>query len=141
MSQSWEKDIKDQDNTNYGACIETAAKHGFTSEQAEACNDGSVGCADCPFKQSKTDQTETTRMMMQHMINSNPQDRVALEATCGKDNVWDTQELQRDFIVKGFMAPLCVVTRKSDNKTGTVYFQHHPRFYFSFISEEELDHE
>jgi len=46
--------------------------------------------------------------------------------------VWDTQELQRDFDVLGFMAPFVVVTRKADGKKGSLTFQHSPRFYYGF---------
>ncbi len=47
---------------------------------------------------------------------------------------WNSEELSRDFIVHGFMAPYVVVTRKSDNLEGTLEFTHSPRFYFNFIS-------
>lgn len=46
--------------------------------------------------------------------------------------VWDTEELSRDFTVKGFMAPFVVVKRKSDGVLGSLSFQHQPRFYFNF---------
>lgn len=45
---------------------------------------------------------------------------------------WDTAALQRDFQVIGFAAPFVVVKRRSDGKTGTLEFTHHPRVYFSF---------
>ena len=61
-----------------------------------------------------------------------PGSREALEATFGKDNVWDTKELTAAFEVKGFMAPFCVVKRKADGVVGSVTFQHDPRFYFDF---------
>lgn len=46
---------------------------------------------------------------------------------------WDTAELQKDFIVKGFSAPFVLVVRKIDNVEGTLEFQHMPRFYFGFV--------
>jgi hypothetical protein len=46
--------------------------------------------------------------------------------------VWNTDELQKDFEVKSFLAPFVVVKRKADQVTGTLTFQHAPRFYFSF---------
>ena len=46
--------------------------------------------------------------------------------------IWNTQELKNDFEVEGFMAPFVMARRKSDNKPGTLMFQHHPRYYFSF---------
>ena len=63
-------------------------------------------------------------------INSVPGSRAALEAEHGQ--VWDSNELSRDFKVLGFGAPVVVVVRKSDNMTGSLFFQANPRFYFDF---------
>jgi hypothetical protein len=49
--------------------------------------------------------------------------------------VWDTQELQRDFDVHGFLAPFVSVVRKSDGAKGALMFQHRPRFYFDFTQQ------
>jgi hypothetical protein len=57
-------------------------------------------------------------------------ERARLEAAQGQ--VWNTIELQKDFEVKGFMAPFVVVKRKSDGQKGSLCFQHSPRFYFGF---------
>jgi len=46
--------------------------------------------------------------------------------------VWDTEELSRDFAVEGFLAPFVVVRRKTDGVRGSLSFQHQPRFYFNF---------
>jgi hypothetical protein len=46
--------------------------------------------------------------------------------------VWDTEELSRDFAVEGFLAPFVVVRRKTDGVRGSLSFQHQPRFYFDF---------
>lgn len=56
--------------------------------------------------------------------------RKELEKSFGK--VWNTTELQKDFTVKGFMAPFVVVVRKKDNQRGSLSFEHMPRFYFDF---------
>ena len=53
-----------------------------------------------------------------------------LEAKYGQ--VWNTTELQRDFIVDHFVAGVACVTRKSDNVKGMLDFTHMPRFYFNF---------
>jgi hypothetical protein len=45
---------------------------------------------------------------------------------------WDTESLQRDFVVEGFLAPYVVVTRKSDGQRGTLTFTHRPRVYRDF---------
>ena len=58
--------------------------------------------------------------------------REELEEKYGKDNVWDTDELRIGFEVQSFLAPMVVVVRKSDNVKGSMFFQHHPRYYFDF---------
>ena len=59
-------------------------------------------------------------------------ERARLEEKHGKDNVWDTDEFTKIFEVISFAAPFCMVKRRSDGKSGTAMFQHHPRFYFDF---------
>lgn len=76
------------------------------------------------------DPTETIRRQQLAEINADPGSREALEAKHGQ--VWNTEELRRDFEVLGFAAPLIVVRRRSDGVKGSLYFQHDPRFYFDF---------
>jgi hypothetical protein len=76
------------------------------------------------------DETELPRRARIEEINTEPSEREALAAKYGQ--VWDTSELSQDFDVIGFMAPFCVVTRKSDGQKGSVEFRHSPRFYFNF---------
>jgi len=57
-------------------------------------------------------------------------ERVRLEAIHGQ--IWSTEELTRDFEVKGFGAPFVVVVRRSDGIRGSMEFQHVPRFYWGF---------
>ena len=45
---------------------------------------------------------------------------------------WDTTQLQEDFDVVGFAAPVVVVKRKADGVTGTLMFKHQPRVYWGF---------
>jgi len=79
------------------------------------------------------DETEAARREMLAEINANAGNRAELEARHGQ--VWDTEELQRDFDVIGFMAPIVAVRRKSDGMKGSLEFQHGPeRFYFNFQS-------
>ena len=80
-----------------------------------------------------TDETETIRREMVAAINHQPGSREYLEAKHGQ--VWDTSELQRDFDVLGFMAPLVVASRKSDGTKGSLMFQGSPRFYFGWSPE------
>ena len=82
------------------------------------------------------DPTEVARTLMVKEINENPRDREALEEKFGQ--VWDTQELQADFKVKGFLAPFVGVVRKADDVEGSLLFQHWPRFYFGFTANDDL---
>jgi len=45
---------------------------------------------------------------------------------------YTTAELGEYFIVHGFSAPFVIVTRKSDNRKGSLEFTHNPRIYFNF---------
>ena len=47
-------------------------------------------------------------------------------------DTWNTAELQDDFDVLGFAAPLLVVRRKSDGVKGTLELTHSPRMYWGF---------
>lgn len=84
-----------------------------------------------------TDPTEAKRRQMVGAINSDPFTREHLIKVYGADNVFDVKQLQEHFVVQGFAAPFCIVQRKSDDKIGTLTFQHHPRFYWDF--QEDLD--
>jgi hypothetical protein len=76
------------------------------------------------------DPTEAIRRERLAEINAEPGSREALEAEYGQ--VWDTEQLTREFEVIGFMAPLVGVRRRSDGVKGSLEFQHRPRFYFNF---------
>lgn len=60
--------------------------------------------------------------------------RRVLEARVGQ--VWNTEELQRDFNVEGFLAPYVVVSRKSDGAVGSLQFTGYPRFYFTWVADK-----
>jgi len=76
------------------------------------------------------DKTENIRRQMVAEINANPGSREALEAEHGQ--VWDTEELGKEFDVEAFAAPFVIVRRKSDGVEGSIRFQHSPRLYYSF---------
>lgn len=78
------------------------------------------------------DATEVARRQRLAEIHSESGERAALEARYGQ--VWDTEELRRDFEVIGFMAPFVVVRRLSDGVKGSMEFRHSPRYYFNFQS-------
>lgn len=42
----------DQEASHERACIETARSNGHDATTAENCDDGSVGCPNCPFKRA-----------------------------------------------------------------------------------------
>ena len=76
------------------------------------------------------DEAESIRRQMLATINSNPGPRAELEAKYGQ--VWDTDEMVRDFQALGFAAPFVIVRRRSDGVKGSLMFQHDPRYYHSF---------
>jgi len=80
-----------------------------------------------------SDSTEPIRRQRLAEINAELGSREALQAQHGQ--VWNTEELRRDFEVLGFMAPYVVVRRKVDGLRGSLEFQHTPRFYFNFQPE------
>lgn len=79
---------------------------------------------------SCTDPTEGPRRERLAEINAVPGSREALEAQYGR--VWDTDELQEEFEVIGFMAPLVVVRHRGSGQKGSLEFQHSPRLYFNW---------
>lgn len=83
------------------------------------------------------DPTEDARRALVYKINSrlSPDEKerfMELVTKYGEDNVWDTVGVQLEFEVTGFLAPFCVVRRKSDNVKGLLEFCHSPRFYYDF---------
>ena len=76
------------------------------------------------------------RRLMVREVNSNPKRRRELEQL--GNEVWDTEELARDFAVLGFRAPFVVVERYSDGARGSLMFQDDPRFYFDFRTDRVL---
>jgi len=79
------------------------------------------------------DETEDIRRFLvaaQQAVG--PWSREQLESVYGQ--VWDTDEVSRDFEILGFMAPFVAVRRRSDGKKGSLEFQVHigHRFYFNF---------
>ena len=81
-----------------------------------------------------SDATEPFRRQRLAEINFEPGSREALETKHGQ--VWNTDELSRDYEVIGFLAPFIAVRRKSDGMKGSLEFQHQPRLYFSFSPHE-----
>lgn len=81
-----------------------------------------------------TDPTESLRRTQLAEINATPCAREALATKY--DQVWNTEELARDFDVVGFLAPYVVVRRKADRQLGSLAFQHDPRLYFGWAPDQ-----
>ena len=85
------------------------------------------------------DDTEMIRREMVNEINSEvvsnepDAERARLAAAFGA--VYDTKQLSSLFEVVGFMAPFVMVRSKKTGKTGTLEFQHSPRFYFNYMED------
>lgn len=43
-------DVIAQEAAAESACYRAAEKYGVTTEKADECDDGDVGCPDCPWK-------------------------------------------------------------------------------------------
>lgn len=81
-----------------------------------------------------SDATKSFRKLMAAEINSVMSERQQLECVYGK--VWDTEEVTEEFEILGFLAPFVSAKRKSTGKTGTLVFQHQPRFYFDWREQD-----
>ena len=60
-------------------------------------------------------------------------ERNRLEAKYGQ--VWDYEELRKSFKVERFIVPFVFVRDNKTGKSGSLQFQHSPRFYFNFIED------
>lgn len=77
------------------------------------------------------DPTEEIRRDLCAGINAYPSDRKELEEILGTP-VYDTEQVTERFEVLGFLAPFVSVKEKSTGDTGTLIFQHNPRYYWGF---------
>ena len=81
------------------------------------------------------DETEPfRRARVAELATQQTDNRAELEARHGK--VWNTQELQEEYAVTGFLAPYVIVRRKRDDAIGSLEFQHEPRYYWGFERDE-----
>lgn len=70
------------------------------------------------------------RMKLASTINNNPKTREELTKDFG--NVYDSTEVHTAYKILSFAAPFVYVQDITTGKKGTLEFQHHPRFYYSF---------
>jgi hypothetical protein len=82
-----------------------------------------------------SDPTEAARRARLAELQAEPGSREDLEARYGQ--VWNTEELRRDFDVIGFLAPFVVVRRKTYGVRGSMEFRPSPRLYYCFQADSE----
>ena len=80
--------------------------------------------------QMSPDAAEEIRRHEVARLNRRKAEREQLEQVYGQ--VWDTDELCKQFEVLGFMAPFVKVRNLDTRERGTLKFQHEPRYYFSW---------
>jgi hypothetical protein len=124
---------------NFQSCyiFSHATSPGYVGEKLRLRGSDAAYVSDLINRQLE-DPTEPARRELVREINAevksqdSDSERERLEALHGKGNVWNTTELNRDFEVRGFMAPFCIVRQRITDRIGSVEFQHSPRFYFNF---------
>jgi hypothetical protein len=105
-------------------------RRAWDREKTHCSNSSRTSILSPSMRNIMTDPLEAVRRARLAEINRAPGAREQLEAKYGQ--VWDTEELTRDFEVLGFLAPYVVVRRRSDGMKGSLEFQHRPRHYFNF---------
>lgn len=87
--------------------------------------------------ENPSDETEPVRRVLTAAINSSyseeEQERYnQLVEDFGANNVWDTDQVSKAFVIEGFMAPFVVARKRDTGERGSLQFCHHPRFYFNW---------
>jgi hypothetical protein len=80
------------------------------------------------------DETEEMRRARVDQLHEEATNRLELEERYGK--VWSSTELRADFEVVGFCAPVVIVKERATGKTGSLEFQHMPRFYWGWVEDK-----
>lgn len=75
------------------------------------------------------------RQTLFHLINDTPLAREQLEELYGQ--VWDPDEVAKEYALMGFQPPYAIVRRLADNIVGSLTYQDAPRFYFRFLLKNE----
>jgi len=58
MDWGWSRMIASEEDKRHNVCIRAVALDGYSPEQAEYCNAGSLGCRQCPFQASRPEVEE-----------------------------------------------------------------------------------
>lgn len=79
--------------------------------------------------------TEMYRRQKFLSLNRESANRAKLQERHGQ--VWDHEQMQKEFSVRGFLAPYVMVTNKETGARGVLEFQNSPRFYFRWTEERD----
>ena len=74
--------------------------------------------------------------MLDKIINTEPRSEEAF--TTAGEEVWNTEEVQKEFEILGFKKPFALAIRKSDGARGTFLFQTMPKLFFSWSQERVI---
>lgn len=74
------------------------------------------------------DETEAIRRALLPQVNQLPDDQI-------EGQTWTTRELEAEFEVIGFAAPLVVVKKRATGELGSLMFKHMPRVYFGWVAD------
>lgn len=74
--------------------------------------------------------SDPTEQIRRELLAEMPAECVA--AAERGEPVWTTAEMQAEFEVLGFSAPLVVVRQRASGLVGSLMFTHNPRWYFGW---------
>lgn len=74
--------------------------------------------------------------MLRELMDRHPRTREELLAIA--QPVYDQDQLRERFEILGFRAPFVVVRERGSGRQGSMIFQNHPRFYFSFQTDRVI---
>lgn len=74
---------------------------------------------------------------LRELMDRHPRSREELTVMVAKP-VYDQDELRDQYEVLGFRAPFVIVRERGSGRQGSMIFQNHPRFYFSFQTDRVI---
>jgi hypothetical protein len=72
------------------------------------------------------------------ILNGIPEKKLVEALRQDPNSVVNTEDFKKQYEAVAFLAPFVEVRRKSDGVVGLLMFTHLPRYYFNFVSVEEL---